>query len=43
MNNYWTVMGDERRALAYAKAAATVKCLPFTVMTMEQVRLVLFE
>lgn len=42
MNNYWTVMGDERRALAYAKAAATVKCLPFTVMTIEQVRLVLF-
>ncbi|XP_069989078.1 DNA-directed DNA/RNA polymerase mu isoform X2 [Penaeus vannamei] len=37
MNNYWTVMGDERRALAYAKAAATVKCLPFTVMTMEQI------
>ncbi|XP_037785213.1 DNA-directed DNA/RNA polymerase mu-like [Penaeus monodon] len=37
MNNYWTVMGDERRALAYAKAAATVKCLPFTVMTIEQI------
>ncbi|XP_042877998.1 DNA-directed DNA/RNA polymerase mu-like isoform X2 [Penaeus japonicus] len=38
MNKYWTVMGDERRALAYAKAAATIKCLPFTVTTMEQIK-----
>ncbi|XP_066959994.1 DNA-directed DNA/RNA polymerase mu-like isoform X2 [Macrobrachium rosenbergii] len=37
LNEYWTVMGDERRALAYAKAAATIKCLPFTVKSISEV------
>nr|XP_045583875.1 DNA-directed DNA/RNA polymerase mu-like isoform X2 [Procambarus clarkii]XP_045583876.1 DNA-directed DNA/RNA polymerase mu-like isoform X2 [Procambarus clarkii] len=37
LSDYWLVMGDERRALAYAKAAATIKCLPFPVIRMEQV------
>ncbi|XP_068222422.1 DNA-directed DNA/RNA polymerase mu-like [Palaemon carinicauda] len=37
LNDYWTVMGDERRALAYAKAAATIKCLPVTVKNMSEV------
>ncbi|KAK7078159.1 hypothetical protein SK128_002823 [Halocaridina rubra] len=36
LNEYWTVMGDERRALAYSKAAATIKCLPFTVTTLTE-------
>ncbi|XP_042207064.1 uncharacterized protein LOC121855925 isoform X4 [Homarus americanus] len=37
LSDYWIVMGDERRSLAYAKAAATIKCLPFPVTMMEQV------
>lgn len=34
---YWTLNGDDKRSLAFAKAAAAIKCLPFKVENASQV------